>query len=183
MSSQWPYAGLLADGQALTDLVAEPPVELAQAGGYPGLPLLRASSRGLGVFGVAWFPGLRAAGPAGASGEPAGGPVRRLAGVVLHRLLGPEQQQGQRVLARELPARAGAPIRGAGQVDDGVVRRGGAAAALAPQHPRLGGAGQRPRAARRQRLGGPLRRRVGRQGKHSRAIPAFGHGRNPNPWY
>ena len=48
-------AGLLAGRQALTDLVAEPPVEFGQASGDPGLPLLRAFSRRLRILGFGRF--------------------------------------------------------------------------------------------------------------------------------
>jgi hypothetical protein len=54
-------AGLLAGGQALPHLVAEPPVELGQAGRHPGLTLLGAAGRGPGVLGfgrlAGWQPG------------------------------------------------------------------------------------------------------------------------------
>src|SRR5208282_4160307 len=95
-----------------------------------------------------WPGGATPRNPPSTGGLPAppypagGGPVGRVACVVFHRPVGPEKQQGQRVLARELPARARAPVGGTGQVDDGAIRRGGAATALTPQRARLGGAGR-----------------------------------------
>jgi hypothetical protein len=149
-------------------------------GDDPPEPPARGGGGGGGGGGAAAGPPPRRPPPA----PPGPGPVRQPRRVVRHRTVGPEQQQGQYVLARELPAGTGAPVRRAGQVDHGAVRCGGAAAALAPHRVGFsGGTGRRPGAAGRQRMGGPLRRRVGCQGKYSLAIPAFGHARNLSLWY
>jgi hypothetical protein len=155
-------AGLLARGQALPHLVAEPPVELGQAGRDPGLALLGPAGRRPGVLGFGLIAGWGPAHPGSPGEKPGTGPVGRTGRVVRHRTLGPEQQQRQHVLARELPAGARAPVRRAGQVDHGAVRRGGAAPAFPPHRVGVGrGAGRRPGAAGHQRQGGPLRRCVG----------------------
>ncbi len=114
-------------GQAGPDLVGEPHLQLGQSRRYPGPALLdgslRRRGRGLGL------------GRGRRLGRPAREPLRREIGGRLlgrHRAAGPAQQQRQRVLARKLAARAGALVRGPGQIDDRLIRLGAAALAQPP---------------------------------------------------
>lgn len=80
--------------------------------------------------------------------DPRRGPVGRLARPERGVVGGPEQQQPQRVLARELPARATAGVGRAGGVDHRPVRRAPAPFAQAPHRARSIAARVRPRAGR-----------------------------------
>ena len=150
-------AGALGAGQPLLHLVVEPAAQLGHAAGDPlGALLGPASARRPGrAAGSPWAPAALAARAARHSRHVG----RRLRPADTG--LGPEQQQAEGVLAGELAARAGAPVRRAGQVDAHLVRVLPAAPAEPPQdlveqpgrRPVAGGA-DRARTLRRARVRG-----------------------------
>ena len=178
-----PVPRVFDPGQAVADLVGQPPVQLVEAGGDPG-PALGGAAGGTGG-------GLLRVGRAGLAADLAGGagrvplghPVRRLVGLG-HAAGGPQQQQAQRVLAGELPARAGAAVRRGGQVHAGLVRLLAAAPAQSPQARRVavGAAGTGPRGGRREAPGGLGGRGIGGEREHLVGAPPFGHVQNAIGW-
>jgi hypothetical protein len=172
-----PVAGPLDAGQTVGDLVGEPPVELVHAGGDPVGALLGPLARGRRVGLATGCGGGRWAGRAGHPGRlPLGDPVgcRRVG----HAARGPHQHQAERVLARELPARAGAPVCRLGQVDTGLVRVLAAAPAQPPEQVVVTPGGL-PLRGRAEPLSGPRGAGIRSEREHLRGAPPFDrHRRN-----
>ena len=169
--------GLGAGGrEAAADEVGEPEPEVLDAGVHPGQPLLEALGPGRGVGGSGALSVAARAGLAARSARwrgPLVGERRDLAGLVDHAL-GPQHQQGEGVLAGELPARARAPVGGTDEVDAHLVGRLAAALALAP-HEHVAAAGLAPRPGDGELARGRQRGRVRRDLGHLAGGPS-GHG-------
>jgi hypothetical protein len=163
--------GPLQTREAAADLVVQPAIQLVQRTGDPRDPRGGSFRR---TFRIGQFAGRprRRLGPSGsllAASEPFGRIRRRLARG--QRAAARQQHQGQRVLARELPARAGARVRrGVVQHHRREVGRRPAALATTPDH-RVPLAGLRPAVRARQRDGGTPGAGIGGQSEHLPALP------------
>ena len=120
--------------------VAQPPLQVLDAGGHPRLALRCPPRRGLGIAGR-----LARSGPRSAHAprvHPLAHPRRRRTG--RHIPTRPQQQQRQRVLAGELPRRTRALERGTGEIDRRLVGPRAGSPAQPPDRP-LVEPGLRPR--------------------------------------
>ncbi|MBT3150973.1 hypothetical protein HTV45_08735 [Streptomyces sp. CHD11] len=152
-----PQAGprLIGRGQTAPEQIRQTLLQLLGARGDPLGPALRPAPRRLGGGGTRAVRGPFSPGASPGAGAPAGdpllGPVRHLRHRHRFPSFRPEQQQAERVRARDAHARTTAGERGPGgrrDVDDRPVRRAEAALAQ-PPHPALAeAADRRPRPGR-----------------------------------
>lgn len=138
-----PVPRLVGRRQAAAQQIRQPLLQLLRAAGDPLGPALGAPPRGRRVGRARTGAGRASPGrigllrrPSATAVQPLPGPVRHLRRAE-HRLVRcPEQQQPQRVLARELTAGATALVRGARRIDHRLIRLASAPLAQPPHRTR-----------------------------------------------